>query len=62
MDEPVTQEWLTIHDAADRAKLHYKTVWKAVSDHELTAYQQGRRGAWRIRIEDLDAWLMNASH
>jgi len=58
MAEPITTEWLSIKGATKRVKLGYDTVYDAVRSGELRAFQRGEGSAWRIRVEDLDSWLM----
>ena len=57
MDE-ATKEWLTIKEAARRCKHSYGKVYDAVKAGELKAYQREEGAAWRVRVEDLDAWVM----
>lgn len=57
MDE-ATQEWLTIKEAARRCKHSYGKVYAAVKAKELKSYQREVGEAIRIRVEDLDAWVM----
>lgn len=52
--------WLTVAEAADRARMHPETLRRALADGRLHGYQRtAPRGRWLIHIADLDAWLHN---
>jgi excisionase family DNA binding protein len=44
---------LTLHEAAERAGVHYMTVYRWVRTGRLPATKVG--GAWAVQVEDLDA-------
>jgi len=48
---------LTIHQIAQRAKLHRKTVEGKIHDGEIPAFQLGERGSYRVKEEDYEAWV-----
>lgn len=59
-----TSPWLTVQEAADRARRHRNYVYKALwADQEkpgsgLKGRQQVEpQGSWLIHVDDLDAWL-----
>lgn len=50
--------WLTSSEAADRARCNVDTLQDALRSQELRGYQGGgKKGRWRIHVEDLDAWV-----
>jgi excisionase family DNA binding protein len=46
---------LTVGEVAERFKLSTKTVYRALERGSLRAAKFG--SAWRIRVEDADAWF-----
>ena len=48
---------LTPGQLAEHVQVSSKTVLRAIARGELRAVQIGRRGAWRICPDDVDAWL-----
>jgi excisionase family DNA binding protein len=48
---------LTIDQVAELCQVSAKTVYRAVSNGKLRASRLGRGSAYRIRLEDVDAWL-----
>jgi len=54
-DSPVTLRYLTVKEAAEVARCHPMTVYRAVSDNELRHTGAGR--LIRIRPEWVDEWL-----
>ena len=59
--EPVVAEYLTVAEAARRVRCCERTIRRAIDSGALRAGRirgdRGRRGGWRIRTADLDAWL-----
>jgi excisionase family DNA binding protein len=53
----MTERLLTPADVADRCQISTKTVLRAIRSGRLRASRLGERGAYRVRVEDLDAWL-----
>jgi excisionase family DNA binding protein len=55
--------YLTIGEAADRARCCEKTIRRAIDAGELRAGRvrggASSRGGWRIAPSDLDAWLFD---
>lgn len=50
-------ELLTVGDVAELCKVNAKTVQRAIRAGRLRASQLGARGAYRVRPEDVDAWI-----
>jgi excisionase family DNA binding protein len=48
---------LTIDQVAELCQVSAKTVYRAISSGRLRASRLGRGSAYRIRLEDVDAWL-----
>ena len=48
----LTPEWI-----AERCEISTRTVMRAIRAGELKASQLAERGCWRIKPEDLDAWI-----
>jgi excisionase family DNA binding protein len=49
--------WLTVNEAADRARRGRRVILDALADESLRGYRPGEHGHWRIHIDDLDAWV-----
>lgn len=58
-DVVITGQLLTLEEVAGRLQISVRTVQRAIADGGLRASQVGAGscGAWRVRGEDLDAWL-----
>ena len=52
---------LTIEQAAEYLQLSEKTIRRLISDEKIVAYKVGDR-SWRIRMSDIDAYIMNNSN
>jgi excisionase family DNA binding protein len=50
-------EWLTVQEAAERAKAGVSSILRALADESLRGHQKRRGGKWRIDAADLDAWV-----
>jgi excisionase family DNA binding protein len=54
-------EYLTVAEAAAELQCHERTIRRAIDRGALRAGRvrgaNAARGSWRIRREDLDAWL-----
>ena len=48
---------LTAGDVAELCQVSAKTVMRAIRSGDLRAARLGKRGAFRIAPEDVDAWL-----
>jgi excisionase family DNA binding protein len=48
---------LTPADVAERCRVSTKTVIRAIKAGRLRAYRLGARGAYRLRVADVEAWL-----
>jgi excisionase family DNA binding protein len=59
MPDPKAQ-LLTPSDVAERCQVCTKTVLRAIQRGRLRASRLGARGAYRIRTEDLDAWVSSS--
>ena len=53
--------WLTVAEAAQRARCGVKTVYREVQAGRLRAARIGGRRELRLRPEWVDAWLERAS-
>ncbi len=51
----MTDDWLTVAEAAAYLKLSLETIRRYIRDHKLRATKVGRQ--WRIRREELDRLL-----
>ena len=59
---PAPGPWLRIEDAAQVSKFSKQTIRRALrreGSARLTGYKIGHE--WRIRVEDLDAWLRRSA-
>ena len=53
-----TQEhWLTVEEVAKRLDLTEETVRRLLRRSELPGMQISRRSGWRVRAEDVDAFI-----
>jgi excisionase family DNA binding protein len=54
-------EYVTVAEAAEELRCHERTIRRAIDRGALRAGRvrgaNAARGSWRIRREDLDAWL-----
>jgi len=57
----VTDSLLTVGDVAQLCQVHRKTVTRAIQAGRLRAVRLGRRGAYRIKPEDLDQWIADSA-
>ncbi|KTR11059.1 helix-turn-helix domain-containing protein [Curtobacterium citreum] len=48
---------LTLHEAAEYTRKHWRTIADACRSSELRGIQRTRNATWRVRREDLDTWL-----
>jgi excisionase family DNA binding protein len=48
---------LTPAQAGERCRICAKTVLRAIHAGRLRAYRLGERAAYRIAVEDLEAWI-----
>ena len=48
---------LTPAQAGERCRICAKTVLRAIHAGRLRAYQLGEKAAYRIAVEDLEAWV-----
>src|SRR4051794_18530879 len=53
----MTDRLLTPQDVADYCQLSTKSVLRAIQDGRLPAVRLGTRGGFRIRADDMDAWI-----
>ena len=53
--------WLTVKEAAERARCGTKTIYREVKAHRLKAAKVGGRRELRFRPEWIDAWLESVS-
>lgn len=52
-----TSPWLTVAEAADRARCGVKTIYREVRARRLKAARMGGRRELRLLPEWIDAWL-----
>lgn len=52
-----TGPWLTVPEAAERARAGVSTVLRALQAEELRGSQITKGGKWRVHVDDLDAWV-----
>lgn len=52
---------LTPADVAERCQVSAKTVIRAIRAGRLRAYRLGTRGAYRLRADDVEAWLAESA-
>jgi excisionase family DNA binding protein len=48
---------LTPNDVAELCQISTRTVMRAICSGRLTAARLGKRGAFRIAADDVDAWI-----
>ena len=60
MSETATP-WRTVQQAAARAQVSEKVIYRAASSGQLRAARVGGRRALRLRDEWIDAWLEQTS-
>ena len=53
--------WLTVTEAAARARCGPKVIYRAVQGRRLRAAQIGGRRELRVRVDWIDAWLESLS-
>jgi excisionase family DNA binding protein len=51
--------WLTVNEAADRARCGPRLIYRAVAAGRLRAVRLGGRRELRVLAEWLDAWLLD---
>jgi excisionase family DNA binding protein len=54
---PATTPWLTVGEAADRARCGPKLIYREVKARRLRAAKVGGRRELRLRPEWIDQWL-----
>jgi excisionase family DNA binding protein len=55
-----TSPWLTVHQAAGRAQVGTKTIYREVAAGRLRAARVGGRRELRLLSEWIDEWLLDA--
>ena len=58
---PARSEWLTVKEAAARAKLHPNSIYLAIRQGRLRAARLGTRKDYRLLEDWLDAWIISCS-
>jgi len=53
--------WLDVRRAATRALVSPSTILRELRAGRLRGYRVGGRKCWRVRPEDVDAWLMRTA-
>ncbi|MDP9358513.1 MAG: helix-turn-helix domain-containing protein [Chloroflexota bacterium] len=51
------ERWYEVKDIVDMLKVHEQTVRRWIKQGDLPAVLFGRRGGYRIKASDLDAFL-----
>ncbi len=51
------ERWYDVKDVVDMLKVHEQTVRRWIKQGDLPAVLFGRRGGYRIKASDLDAFL-----
>ena len=54
---PVLERLLTPPEVAELCRVSVKTVLRAIHAGRLTGSRLGRRGTYRVRAADVEAWL-----
>lgn len=57
MNDLSASPWLTVPEAAKRARRNRHTILDALACEELRGHRRGDRGRWRVHVDDLDAWV-----
>jgi len=57
----VIQEWLTVYEAARRARCGKRSIYLGVQQGKLRAARRGGRRELRFLAEWVDAWLLASS-
>lgn len=57
METDVSQELMTVVEVAEMTKVRVETVRRWIKDGKLPAHRTGRRGGFRVRRGDLEAFL-----
>jgi excisionase family DNA binding protein len=50
--------WMTLSEGAQHARVSEATLRREAKAGRLRAYKVGGRRVWRLRADDIDAWLM----
>lgn len=53
--------WLTVREAASRAKVGVKVIYAAIHAGKLRAVRLGARNDVRVHVQWVDAWMMAAT-
>lgn len=54
--------WHTATTGAEHVKVNPNTIREAVKNGDLEAYPVGKGREYRLREEDIDAWMTNRSY
>ena len=55
---PLTDRLLTPAEVADYCQVSARTVRRAIQSGTLRASRLGSRSAYRVRVEDIEAWIV----
>lgn len=61
VDAPVGTPWITVTEAAARARCGSKAIYREVTAGRLRATRLGGRRELRFRAEWVDEWLLRAA-
>lgn len=50
-------QWVDRKGAAEHSGYSVDTIGDALNSGDLRGYRRGKRGRWRINVDDIDAWL-----
>jgi excisionase family DNA binding protein len=57
----MSERLLTVGDVAEMCQVHRKTVTRAIRAGRLRAVRLGTRGAYRVRQDDVERWLVESA-
>ena len=56
---PLTEEWFKVEEAAEYLKVSEAHIRELIRLKKLRAYEEGRRGGYRILKEDINTYIDN---
>jgi excisionase family DNA binding protein len=56
--QPEPSPWLTVDEAAARARVGKKTIYREIKSGRLRAAVVGNRRAYRLLVDWVDQWLI----
>lgn len=61
MNQHIVPVWLTVPEAAERARVGARTIYSEVKAHRLRAAKVGGKKQLRFRAEWIDSWLESST-